>query len=86
MSRIAGRFARLEPRLRAKRLVLGLPSDLPRKNCWTIAEWAWEATPHGHQARSQAKGCPVIPGGHATTATAPRRVVGSPEYAQYEDD
>ena len=43
------RFARVEPRLRAKRLVLGLLSDLPRKNCWRIAEWAGEATPHGMQ-------------------------------------
>jgi SRSO17 transposase len=49
MSRIAGRFARIEPRLRTRRLVLGLLSDLPRKNCWTIAEWAGEATPHGMQ-------------------------------------
>jgi hypothetical protein len=31
------------------------------------------------------KGCPVIPDGRATTATAPRRVVGTPEYAQYAD-
>jgi hypothetical protein len=29
--------------------VLGLLSDLPRKNCWTIAEWAGEASPHGMQ-------------------------------------
>nr|WP_307631088.1 transposase [Streptomyces turgidiscabies] len=49
MSRIAGRFARYEPRLRAGRLVLGLLSDLPRKNCWTIAEWAGETSPHGMQ-------------------------------------
>jgi len=49
MSRIAGRFSRYEPRLRAGRLVLGLLSDLPRKNCWTIAEWAGEASPHGMQ-------------------------------------
>ncbi|GAA2484812.1 hypothetical protein GCM10010276_23230 [Streptomyces longisporus] len=49
MSRIAGRFARIEPRLRAGRLALGLLSDLPRKNCWTIAEWAGEKTPHGMQ-------------------------------------
>lgn len=49
MSRTAGRFARVEPRLLAKRLVLGLLSDLPRKNCWTIAEWAGEVTPHGMQ-------------------------------------
>ncbi|MFJ8141448.1 IS701 family transposase [Streptomyces sp. NPDC096013] len=49
MGRIAGRFSRFEPRLRAARLVLGLLSDLPRKNCWTIAEWAGEANPHGMQ-------------------------------------
>ncbi|MFF9391396.1 IS701 family transposase [Streptomyces griseoluteus] len=49
MGRIAGRFTRFEPRLRAGRLVLGLLSDLPRKNCWTIAEWAGEKTPHGMQ-------------------------------------
>ncbi|MFE4255712.1 substrate-binding domain-containing protein [Streptomyces sp. NPDC056910] len=47
MGRIAGRIARYEPRLRAERLVLGLLSDLPRKNCWTIAEWAGETSPHG---------------------------------------
>ncbi|CCK24782.1 transposase [Streptomyces davaonensis JCM 4913] len=49
MGRIAGRFARVEPRLRAGRLVLGLLSDLSRKSCWTIAEWAGEVSPHGMQ-------------------------------------
>lgn len=49
MGRIAGRFARVEPRRRATRLVLGLLADLPRKNCWTIAEWAGETTPDGVQ-------------------------------------
>ncbi|MFF7929384.1 IS701 family transposase, partial [Streptomyces mirabilis] len=49
MARIAGRFARVEPRRRVRRLVLGLLSDLPRKNCWTIAEWAGESTPDGMQ-------------------------------------
>ncbi len=49
MGRIAGRFARVGPRRRAGRLVLGLLADLPRKNCWTIAEWAGEAAPHGMQ-------------------------------------
>lgn len=29
--------------------MLGLLSELPRKNCWTIAEWAREATPDGMQ-------------------------------------
>lgn len=37
MDRIAGRFARVEPRRRIRRLVLGLLSGLPRKNCWTIS-------------------------------------------------
>ncbi len=49
MSRIAERFTRVEPRRRARQLVLGLLSDLPRKNCWTIAEWAGEKTPDGMQ-------------------------------------
>ncbi|MFB7056064.1 IS701 family transposase [Streptomyces vinaceus] len=47
--RIAGRFARVEPRRRVRDLVLGLLSDLPRKNCWPIAEWAGEASPDGMQ-------------------------------------
>ena len=56
MDRIAGRFARVEPRRRVKRLVLGLLSDLPRKNCWTIAEWVGEATPDAmHHLLSRAK-------------------------------
>ena len=38
--RIAGRFGRVEPRWHARDLVLGLMSDLPAKNCWTIAEHA----------------------------------------------
>jgi SRSO17 transposase len=49
MSRISGRFARVEPRRRVRRLVLGLLSDLPRKNCWTLAEHAGDASPDGMQ-------------------------------------
>jgi SRSO17 transposase len=49
MGRIAGRFSRVEPRRRARGLVLGLLSDLPRKNCWTLAEHAGDATPDGLQ-------------------------------------
>ena len=49
MGRIAGRFARVEPRRRARAFVLGLLADLPRKNCWTIAEQAGDATPDGMQ-------------------------------------
>ncbi len=49
MGRVAGRFARVELRRRAKAFVRGLLSDLPRKNCWTIAEQAGDATPDGMQ-------------------------------------
>src|SRR5438477_7089082 len=49
MARVAGRFARVEPRRRARAFVLGLLADLPRKNCWTIAEHAGDATPDGMQ-------------------------------------
>jgi len=49
MGRIAGRFARVEPRRRARAFVLGLLSGLRRKNCWTIAEQARDVTPDGMQ-------------------------------------
>jgi SRSO17 transposase len=49
MGRVAGRFARVEPRRRARAFVLGLLSGLRRKNCWTIAEQARDATPDGMQ-------------------------------------
>lgn len=49
MSRIAGRFGRVEPRRRARASVLALIAGLPRKNCWTIAEHAGDATPDGMQ-------------------------------------
>lgn len=49
MSRTAGHFKRVEPRRRARLLVLGLLADLPRKNWWTIAEWAGDAPPDGMQ-------------------------------------
>jgi SRSO17 transposase len=39
----------VEPRRHARALVLGLLADLPRKNCWTIAEHAGHATPDGLQ-------------------------------------
>jgi SRSO17 transposase len=49
LGRVAARFPRVEPRRRARALVLGLLADLPRKNCWTIAEHAGDATPDGMQ-------------------------------------
>jgi SRSO17 transposase len=49
MGRIAGRFTRVEPRRRARAFVLGLLADLPRKNCWSIAEHAGDASPGGMQ-------------------------------------
>jgi hypothetical protein len=46
---VAGRFGRVEPRRRVRAFVLGLLADLPRKNCWSIAEHAGDATPDGMQ-------------------------------------
>jgi SRSO17 transposase len=39
----------VEPRRHAQALVLGLLADLPRKNCWTIAEHAGTTSPDGLQ-------------------------------------
>lgn len=49
MSRVAARFARIETRTRARALVQGLVADLPRKNCWSLAEHAGDASPDGMQ-------------------------------------
>ncbi|MFL6150345.1 MAG: hypothetical protein ACJ72I_23150 [Pseudonocardiaceae bacterium] len=44
---MAGRFARVETRRPVRRFVLGLLSNLPRKNCWSIAEHAgWLSARH----------------------------------------
>jgi SRSO17 transposase len=49
LGRVAGRFGRVEPRQRARAFVYGLLADLPRKNCWTIAEHAGNPSPDGMQ-------------------------------------
>ena len=49
LGRVAGRFGRVEPRRRARAFVLGLLADLPRKNCWTLAEHARDPSPDGMQ-------------------------------------
>jgi SRSO17 transposase len=49
MLRTGRHFRRPEPRRRARAFVLGLLAPLPRKNCWTIAEQAGDATPDGMQ-------------------------------------
>nr|AFG19437.1 transposase [Streptomyces flaveolus] len=72
VGRLAGRFARVEPRRRAARLVLGLLSDLPRKNCWTIAEWAGEASPYGMRRTGFAGPTGDAATRPATTADKPR--------------
>jgi SRSO17 transposase len=49
LGRVAGRFPRVEPRRRARAFVQGLLADLPRKNCWTIAEHAGDPSLGGMQ-------------------------------------
>jgi SRSO17 transposase len=46
---VAGRFFRVEPRLRARAYVRGLLAPLAGKNGWTLAEAAGDATPDGMQ-------------------------------------
>jgi SRSO17 transposase len=45
MGRFGPHFARVEPLRQAGKYVRGLMSDLPRKNCWTLAEHAGDRTP-----------------------------------------
>lgn len=47
--RIAGRFARSEPRARIREYVSGLVARLERKNGWTLAEYARQVSPDGMQ-------------------------------------
>jgi SRSO17 transposase len=47
--RIAGRFVRVEPRVRASRFLLAMMAELGRVNAWTLAEHAGQAHPRGMQ-------------------------------------
>src|SRR5690606_23383139 len=49
MGRVACRFKRVETRRRFRGLLEGLLAELPRKNCWTIAEHAGDSDPYGMQ-------------------------------------
>ena len=50
LGRVAGRLGRVEPRRRARAFVLGLLADVPRKNCWTLAEHSGNPSPDGDAA------------------------------------
>ena len=45
LGRMGAHFARMEPFAQAGKYVRGLLSALPRKNCWTLAEYAGDRTP-----------------------------------------
>jgi SRSO17 transposase len=45
-ARIAGRFARVEPRRQARAFLFGLLSGLETRSCWQLAEQAGDASPH----------------------------------------
>jgi SRSO17 transposase len=49
LGRIGGRFRRVESRRRVRAVLVGLVAGLARVNCWTLAEQAGEANPHGMQ-------------------------------------
>ncbi len=48
-ARIAGRFARVEPRRRARAFLLGLLSDVDTRSCWQLAEQVGDRSPHRMQ-------------------------------------
>jgi SRSO17 transposase len=45
VGRVEPYFSRMEPLRQVSKYVRGLMSDLPRKNCWTLAEYAGDRTP-----------------------------------------
>ncbi|HJT90595.1 MAG TPA: IS701 family transposase [Mycobacterium sp.] len=45
MGHLSVHFSRREPVVQAGKYLRGLLSDLPRKNCWTLAEYAGDKTP-----------------------------------------
>ena len=47
---VAGRFAQVQSRRRARLYLLGLLSGAERKNSWTIAEQAGDLSPDGMRA------------------------------------
>lgn len=49
LDRMTGRFARVETRRRLRGFLHAMLAELPRKNCWTIAEHADDRDPHGMQ-------------------------------------
>jgi SRSO17 transposase len=49
MGKVAGRFARVEPRATARAFVAGLLSGVERKNCWSLAEHAGHRHPDAMQ-------------------------------------
>src|SRR4029078_2397503 len=49
LDRMAGRFARVETGARAERFIQAWLADLPRKNCWSVAEHAGDRDPYGMQ-------------------------------------
>ena len=46
---VAGRFARVEPRRRARAYLLGLLADVETRSCWQLAEHAGDPSPHRMQ-------------------------------------
>jgi hypothetical protein len=49
VSRIAGRFGRVEPPRQARSFLLGVLSDVDSRSCWQLAEHAGDSSPHAMQ-------------------------------------
>jgi SRSO17 transposase len=49
LGRVELRLGRVETRRRFAAFLRGMLAELPRKNCWTLAEHAGDSTPHAMQ-------------------------------------
>jgi len=81
--RIGSRFRRVEPRRRARAFALGLLAELPRVNCWTIAEHAGDSSLDGMQyllarAKWDADGSATISAALSWSTSATRARCWSP--------
>lgn len=75
--RVAGRFFRAEPRLRARAYVRSLLAPLAGKNGWTLAEAAGDQAPDGMQRllnrrRRTSRGCVMMFARMPSSTSVPR--------------
>ena len=84
--RIAGRFARAEPRARVREYVSGLVAGLERKNGWTLAERAGEVEPGRDAAAAAPRGLGRATGSVMTCGITWPSISGDPDGVLIADE